>query len=93
MARWCRRAAASRRGGRRALRALLAADALWLGDGGALLRHIKELSSGTWYKFNDSHVTTVSAEQLRAAMGGDGAGTWPTAYMCLLRRVDASRRP
>ena len=38
-------------------------------------------------------MTTVSAEQLRAAMGGDGAGTGPTAYMCLLQRVDAESAP
>ena len=67
---------------------------LLLHAGSALAGHyfafIKELSSGRWYKFNDSHVTAATDEQLKAAMGASesgGGGAAGSTYMALYRRV------
>lgn len=61
-------------------------------SGSALAGHyfcfIKDLSSGTWYKFDDSTVSLATDSQLKAAMGATENGSAGSTYMVFYRRVD-----
>ena len=61
-------------------------------SGSALAGHyfcfIKDLSSGNWYKFNDSTVSLATDSQLQAAMGATENGSAGSTYMVFYRRVD-----
>ena len=63
-------------------------------SGSALAGHyfcfIKDLSSGTWYKFNDSSVSLATDSQLQAAMGATENGSAGSTYMVFYRRVDSA---
>ena len=69
--------------------------ALLMHSGSAMAGHyfafIKELHTGEWLKFNDSHVSKASEEEIDAATGGKrGGGTGPSTHMLFYRKVDES---
>ena len=67
---------------------------LLMHSGSALAGHyfcfIKDLSSGTWYKFDDSTVSLATDSQLQAAMGATENGSAGSTYMVFYRRVDSA---
>ena len=67
---------------------------LLMHSGSALAGHyfcfIKDLSSGNWYKFNDSTVSLATDSQLQAAMGATDNGCAGSTYMVFYRRVDSA---